>query len=89
MNTKSSKTKNTTFSFRISNVTKAKLEKEALLENRPASYIADMAINEYLEEKEIKRKYTEELTLEVKKGKYLSEDKFMKWFADYCGVKSK
>ena len=81
--------KTSTLSLRISAETKNKLEREAEIDNRPASFLVENALNEFLEQKELRRQYVEIMAKEAKTGKYIPEKEFMSWFKNYCEGKVK
>jgi predicted transcriptional regulator len=69
----------TPFSFRIDTGTKTKLEEWAARENRSASALAQMAIDEYLDQKAYKRECILEALEEAKKGVFISEEAMDAW----------
>ncbi|MFN0191939.1 MAG: CopG family ribbon-helix-helix protein [Aestuariivirga sp.] len=69
----------TPFSIRIDTDTKAKLEEWAARENRSASALAQLAIDEYLDQKTYKRECILEALDEAKKGVFISEDAMDAW----------
>ncbi len=69
----------TPFSIRIDTEIKSKLEREALLEDRSAGYIAQKAIADYLDAKEYKRECLREAIAEADKGVFISEEAMDAW----------
>jgi predicted transcriptional regulator len=69
----------TPFSIRLDPAVKAKLEQEARLEDRSAGYIAQKAIEDYLDAKAYKRECLREAVAEADKGVFISEEAMDTW----------
>jgi len=69
----------TTFSFRLSDEIKTRLETEAALEERSAAYVVQKAVEEYLDTKEYKRECLREAIAEADKGVFISEEAMDAW----------
>ena len=67
------------FSLRIDTKLKSKLEKEAAREDRSAAYIAQKAIEDYLDAKAYKRECIREAFAEADKGIFVSEEAVDAW----------
>lgn len=71
------------FTFRMDVDTKTRLEKEAELEDRSASNIAQRAIERYLDAKAYKRECIREAIAEADKGIFISEEAMMAWMRSW------
>ena len=69
----------TPFSIRLDTDIKVKLEQEARLEDRSAGYIAQKAIEDYLDAKAYKRECLREAVAEADKGVFISEEAMDAW----------
>lgn len=69
----------TPFSIRLDTEVKAKLEHEARLVDRSAGYIAQKAIEDYLDAKAYKRECLQEAIAEADKGVFISEEAVDAW----------
>ena len=58
---------------------KARLENEARIEDRSASYIIQKALDQYLTAKEYKRRALEEAVAEADKGIFISDEAMTAW----------
>ena len=67
------------FSVRLDEDVKARLDKEAVFEKRSSSYLAQVAIDEFLDAKEYKRECIREALAEAEKGVFISEEAVTKW----------
>jgi predicted transcriptional regulator len=67
------------FSLRIDARLKKRLDREAVREDRSAGYIAQKAIEDYLNARDHKRKALEEALAEVDKGVFISEKAMDAW----------
>jgi predicted transcriptional regulator len=66
-------------SVRIDPEIKTRLEEEAKIEDRSASYLVQKAISAYLEAKEYKRQAIREAVAEADKGVFISEEAMDAW----------
>ena len=73
----------TPFSIRLDTEVKAKLEQEARLEDRSAGYIAQKAIEDYLDAKAYKRECLREAIAEADKGVFISEEAMDAWIESW------
>ena len=73
----------TPFSIRLDTKVKAKLEQEARREDRSAGYIAQMAIEDYLDAKAYKRECLREAVAEADKGVFVSWEKVDAWMKSW------
>ncbi|MGH6855106.1 MAG: CopG family ribbon-helix-helix protein [Aestuariivirga sp.] len=69
----------TPFSIRIDSDVKTRLEREAEREDRSAGYIAQKAIEDYLDGREYFRKEMEVAIAEADKGVFISEEAMDAW----------
>ena len=69
----------TPFSIRLDAEVKTRLEQEAQLEDRSAGYIAQKAIEDYLDAKAYKRECLREAIAEADKGVFISEEAMDAW----------
>ena len=69
----------TPFSIRLDTKVKARLEREARLEDRSAGYVAQKAIEDYLDAKAYKRECLREAVAEANKGVFISEEAMDAW----------
>lgn len=67
------------FSMRLDEQIRTSLHKEAKLRDRPASYLAQRAIAEYLERQTRERHLLTERLAEAEAGVFVSEDKVLEW----------
>ena len=67
------------FSIRLDNVTKQRLEEEAVREDRSAGYIAQKAVEEYLDAKAYRRECLLEAMAEAENGVFVSEEAVDAW----------
>ena len=74
---------NVPFSLRLDEGIKAKLEEEARLEDRSAGYIAQKAIEDYLDAKAYKRECLREAVAEADKGVFISEEAMDAWMKSW------
>ena len=70
-------------SVRMDPEIKARLEKEARLEERSASYLIQKALDHYLSAKERKRRALEEAAAEADKGVFISDEAMTAWVASW------
>lgn len=70
-------------SVRMDPEIKARLEKEARLEERSASYLIQKALDHYLSAKERKRRALEEAASEADKGVFISDEAMTAWVASW------
>jgi predicted transcriptional regulator len=73
----------TPFSIRLDPAIKARLEKEAELEDRSAGYIVQKAIEDYLDTKEYFRKQMRLAIAEADKGVFISGDAVHRWIESW------
>ena len=71
------------FSLRIDRKLKAKLEKEAGIEDRSSAYVAQRAIAEFIARREAKRKALNEAFAEADKGVFISGEAVERWMASW------
>ena len=71
------------FSLRIDRDIKTKLEREAILEDRSAGYVAQKAIEEYLDAKAYKRECLRAAAAEADKGIFISEEAMDAWMKSW------
>jgi predicted transcriptional regulator len=70
-------------SVRMDPQIKARLENEARLEDRSASYIIQRALDQYLSAKEYKRRALEEAATEADKGVFISDEAMTAWVSSW------
>lgn len=70
---------NTPFSMRIDPDLKARLDLAAQSDERPASYIATKAIEEYLDARDAKNQAIAQALAEAEKGEFISEAAMSAW----------
>jgi predicted transcriptional regulator len=68
------------FSIRIDPEVKARLEKQAKLEDRSAGYVAQKAIDDYVSKQERFHEMIRLAELEADKGVFISAEKMNAWF---------
>jgi predicted transcriptional regulator len=73
----------TPFSMRLDDEVKAKLEREARREERSAGYVAQKAIESYLESKAYFRQEMEAAIAEADKGVFISWEKIDAWMESW------
>ena len=73
----------TPFSIRLDDEVKAKLEREARLEDRSAGYIAQKAIESYLDCKAYFRQEMEAAIAEADKGVFISGEAMHRWIESW------
>lgn len=71
------------FSVRLDARTKKRLEKTAKAQNRPAGYIVQQAVNQYLDAQEHFRREMEEAYAEAEKGIFVSEEAMHRWMESW------
>jgi RHH-type rel operon transcriptional repressor/antitoxin RelB len=70
----------TPFTLRLDTETKTRLEAEAKVADRSASYVVQEAIKSYLTACESKRQAIEAALVEADKGEFVSSDAVETWF---------
>lgn len=73
----------TPFSIRLDSEIKARLEKEAELEDRSAGYVAQKAIEDYLDAKDFFRSEMEAAIAEADKGIFISGEAVHRWIESW------
>lgn len=73
----------TPFSIRLDTAVKKRLEREAELEDRSAGYIAQKAIEDYLDSKEYFRQEMAAAIAEADKGVFISWEKISAWMESW------
>jgi predicted transcriptional regulator len=71
------------FSMRIDESVRARLETEASFEDRSAGYIAQKAIESYLDDKAYMRECFKEAVAEADKGVFISEETMDAWLLSW------
>ena len=71
------------FSIRLDEDIKARLEREAELEDRSASYIVQKAVGQYLDGKEYFRREMEAAIAEADKGVFISGEAMHRWMESW------
>jgi predicted transcriptional regulator len=71
------------FSVRLDDEVRAKLEQEALREDRSAGYIVNRAVEFYIGQKEKFRQEMEALVAEADKGVFISEEAMDRWMESW------
>ena len=66
-------------SFRIDEDAKARLKREAELEERSESYIANQAIKQYLDRQQRRRHMLDQALVEADKGTFISSEVMHEW----------
>jgi predicted transcriptional regulator len=70
-------------SVRMAPEIKARLENEARIEDRSASYIIQKALDQYLSAKEYRRQAIEEAAAEADKGIFISDEAMTAWVSSW------
>lgn len=73
----------TPFSIRLEAGIRARLEHEAHLEERSASYLAQKAISDYIRDREYMRECLTRAEAEADKGVFISEEAMTAWVASW------
>jgi predicted transcriptional regulator len=73
----------TPFSIRLDTEVKAKLEQEARFEDRSAGYIAQKAIEDYIDTKAYFREEMRAALVEADKGVFISEEAMDAWMKSW------
>ena len=68
------------FSIRIDPEIKARLDRQAKLEDRSAAYVAQRAIDDYVSKQEHLLEMVRLAEIEADKGVFISEEKMTAWF---------
>jgi len=66
-------------SVRLDDATKARLEREAAADDRPVSDLAQMAIAEYLDRRQIKRSLVSEALAQAEADEFISDEAMSAW----------
>lgn len=71
------------FSIRLDETIRARLEKEAVLEDRSASYIVQKVVNHYLDGRDRFRQEMEAAIAEADKGVFISGEAMHRWIESW------
>jgi len=71
------------FSLRLKPQVKARLEEEARIADRSASYLANKAIEVFLTARAAKRKQIEAALIDAENGEFISSEAMDRWIASW------
>jgi predicted transcriptional regulator len=71
------------FSMRLDETIKSRLEKEAQRDDRSAGYLAQKAIENFLDERDFFYREMDAATAEANKGVFISESAMHRWMASW------